>query len=366
MSTRWRRCGPEACGPPADDAPHLALLLLLSPPQSLLALLQLLLVPLLLRLQLLLLRLKPALVLLQAARGEQEARLQPGDLLLVLATSASPLSLQYLLRLLGGALRRRSRVLHGEAGGRRRRLGVGAREAARRPGPAPRPALLLHLDDVGGARRRALAGDGDRRGGAGRQVGRSVPARRGTALAAPAARRLSTFDPRPAARVVRVAAAVARALGAQVPRAGVGGAGGPVGVVTQVVHGVLEGQRRRGQRPPGLRRALRRPGWGRRPALLRGQRVGVGVELGGRGDGGLGARPAEAGGRGLVVEAVQVLGVLQVHQGDAAPGAQRLLSLLVGQQGAPGDALHHAARRRPKAAGSDTTHGSDFWTVFRI
>lgn len=178
-------------------------------------------------------------------------------------------------------------------------------------GPAPSPALLLHLDDVGGARRRALSGDGDSRGCAWREVWQSVSARRGTflALRAPPAAQLvqaavgshATFDPHLAAEVVGVAVAVVRALGAQVLRAGVvpqrvgGVCGQAVGGVTQVVHGVLEGQRlqaallaeRRVQRPPHLRRALRLTVSGRHFDLvwrrLGGERVGEGVVQRGRG-----------------------------------------------------------------------------------
>lgn len=130
------------------------------------------------------------------------------------------------------------------------------RERARRPGPS---ALLLHLDDMGGACRCALAGDGDRRGDTRWEVWRRVSARRRTLLAlhAPPAAGLvqaavgrhATFDPHLAAKVIGVAVAVVRALRAQVLGAGVlpqrvgGACGQAVGGVTQVVDGVLEGQR---------------------------------------------------------------------------------------------------------------------------
>lgn len=204
-----------------------------------------------------------------------------------------------------------------------------------------------------------------------------------------------TFDPALAAQLVRVAvvrALRAQVLGAGVPLQRVGGAcGHAVGGVTQLVHGVLEGQRLQAallaeggvQRAPCLRRALRLPLFGRGFGLvrrrLRRDRVGMGVRYRGRGvsDGGLGAHPAEAG-RGLVMRrgsrgAMEALRVLQVHQGHAAPVGQNHLRLLLvreapvggakllSQQGAlqPNVALHPVAARRLKAADLAAAEGSD-------
>lgn len=119
--------------------------------------------------------------------------------------------------------------------------------------------------------------------------------------------RRPTFDPHLAAVVVGVAVAVVRALCAQVLGAGVlpqrvgGTCGQAVGGVTQVVDGVLEGQRLEAallaeggvQRPPHLRRALRLTVSGRGFDLVRrrlwGQGVGVWIAKRGRAvsDGGL-------------------------------------------------------------------------------
>lgn len=114
-----------------------------------------------------------------------------------------------------------------------------------------------------------------------------------------------------------------------------------------MVDRVLEGQRlqaallaeRRVQRPPHLWCALRLAVSGRPSSLVRhrlgGDGVGVRVVQRGRGmsNGGLGARPTEAG-RGLVVRwrpcgAMQALGILQVNQRDAAAVGEQAVSLLL-------------------------------------
>lgn len=116
--------------------------------------------------------------------------------------------------------------------------------------------------------------------------------------------------------------------------------GQAVGGVSQVINGVLEGEWlqaalltvRRLQRTPRLRRALRLPISERRSGLGD-HGIGVGIAEWRRGESnrGLGACPAEAR-RGLVVRrhiGERALGVLQVHQRDAAATGRQVVSLIL-------------------------------------
>lgn len=165
--------------------------------------------------------------------------------------------------------------------------------------------------------------------------------------------------------------------------------------VTQVVDGVLEGQRlqavllaERWVRPPlRLRCALRLSLSGCCSDLVQhqlgGDRFGVGLVEGGRGvaDGGLGVCPAEAG-WGLVVwwqhcGAVRDLSVLQVQQRHtAAAGQQAVLLLLVRWAGVGGRvllswqgaltssvSLCDVTPRRSQAASLAAAAGSDTYRV---